>query len=142
MKEVVKKVRLLQNVDADMIAVNKDHYFPEAYVVDLPLESVPDHIWQDIFERLWKSSRHLWDRKLFVIGSKLRLVTTIDDIEDKIDWIRHVIERTNEEIEKYNLEVKELETQAKEGEHARAFEKERTNVDLVREILRKRMSSG
>jgi hypothetical protein len=42
------------------------------------------------------------DRKLFVVGEKLRLVTTINDIEDKLDWVRQVIERTNRDIDEYN----------------------------------------
>lgn len=54
--------------------------------------------------REWKSGRHLWDRKLFVVGEKLRLVTTVNDIEDKLDWVRQVIERTNRDIDEYNQE--------------------------------------
>jgi len=54
---------------------------------------VPDHVWQYIFERKWKSSRHLWDRKLFVIGDKLRLVTTADEFEDKLDWVGQVMRK-------------------------------------------------
>ena len=76
---------LSESIDADTVAISKDHYFANAFVVDLPLGTVPDHVWQDIFEREWKSGRHLWDRKLFVVGEKLRLVTTVNDIEDKLD---------------------------------------------------------
>ena len=62
------------HIEADKIVIKKDHYFSNAYIIDRPLDSIPDHIWQDIFERQWKSSRHLWDRKLSVVGNKLRLV--------------------------------------------------------------------
>jgi len=78
MKEIAKKVKLSKPFDVDKITIKRDRYFPSAYIIDLPLDSIPDHIWQDIFERTWKASRHLWDRKLFVISDKLRLVTTAD----------------------------------------------------------------
>lgn len=102
MREVARKVRLSESIDADTVAIGKDYYFANAFVVDLPLETVPDHVWQDIFEREWKSGRHLWDRRLFVVGEKLRLVTTVNDIEDKLDWVKQVIERTNRDIDECN----------------------------------------
>ncbi|MGQ9539214.1 MAG: hypothetical protein ACUVTE_06520 [Candidatus Bathycorpusculaceae bacterium] len=76
MSEKAKKINLLKPFDVSKISIEKDRYFYDAYILDLPLDAVPDHIWQDIFEREWKSSRHLWDRKLFIIGDKVRLVTT------------------------------------------------------------------
>ena len=114
LREVAKKVRLSESIDADTVAISKDHYFANAFVVDLSLEAVPDHVWQDVFEREWKSGRHLWDRKLFVVGEKLRLVTTVNDIEDKLDWVRQVIERTNRDIDEYNQEVVAREAQIKD----------------------------
>ena len=59
MREVARKVRLSESIDADTVAISKDQYFANAFVVDLPLEAVPDHVWQDVFEREWKSGRHL-----------------------------------------------------------------------------------
>lgn len=76
MTDKSQKVNILKPFDADNISVKKDRYFSDAFIVDLPLESAPDHIWIDIFEHEWKSSRHLWDRKIFVIGDKVRLLTT------------------------------------------------------------------
>ena len=87
MKETVKQVKLLEPVDVDNITIKRDHYFRKAYIIDLPLDSTPDHVWQDIFEREWKSSRHLWDRKLFTIGDKLRLVTTANEIAEKAEHV-------------------------------------------------------
>lgn len=141
MKEIVKRVKLLECVDVDNIAIRRDQYFSNAYVIDLPLDSVPDHVWQDIAEREWKSSRHLWDRKLFVVGDKLRLVTTIDNIEDKVDWVRYIVERTNGAIDEYNREVEADESKEEEEPESHVFEEDRANVETIREIMRKRFGT-
>jgi len=137
MKEIVKQIKLLEPVDADNITIKRDHYFRRAYTIDLPLDSTPDHVWQEIFEREWKSSRQLWDRKLFTMGDKLRLVTTADEIEEKLDWVKQVLEQTNKGIEKYNLEVEAREAQMGEQVKKQMLEKE-AKVEDIRNVLRKR----
>jgi KaiC/GvpD/RAD55 family RecA-like ATPase len=97
---------------------------------------VPDHVWQDIFEREWKSSRHLWDRKLFIVGDKVRLITTEEDFEEKLDWIENVINQTNKAIDEYNRGV----AAAKEVEVRKAAWEERATIERLREILAKRFS--
>jgi len=101
----VKKINLQESVSIDNITVRKDHYFPNAYIIDIPLDSEPDHVWQDIFEREWRTSKHLWDRKIFIIGDTLRLVTTPEEMEEKIGWIKQVVLSTNRNIEDYNKGV-------------------------------------
>ena len=131
-KELVKKVNLQEPVEIDKINIVKDHYFSNAYIIDLPLDSAPDHAWQDIFEREWTTSRDLWERKLFVIGNKLRLVSTTNQIEDKIDWIKQVIAKTNEEVDEYNKTAsadKQLKKQT--------FEEDNANVEMIRQLLKK-----
>lgn len=136
MKEVAKKVKLKEHVDTNTITINRDGYFRSAYVIDLPLDSVPDHVWQDILDREWKASLRLWDRKLFVVGDKLRLVTTLDDIEGKLDWIKQVIERTNEGIDEYNKELNALKAQKEEETH-KQIKEEQASIDSIRASLRK-----
>jgi len=131
MKEIAKKVKLLKPFDVDKITIKRDRYFPNAYIIDLPLDSMPDHIWQDIFERTWKSSRHLWDRKLFVIGDKLRLVTTADEFGDKLDWIEQVIEETNKGIDEYDRRVQ------KEEMHRQTLWEEKARVERMKDALRR-----
>ena len=139
MKEIAKKVKLSKPFDVDKITIKRDHYFPSAYIIDLPLDSVPDHIWQDIFERTWKASRHLWDRKLFVIGDKLRLVTTVDEFGDKLDWIAQVIKETNKGIDEHNLAVqKEEEIRTKEEMEKQKRWEEKSQMEMMRATLRKR----
>jgi hypothetical protein len=141
MTEVVKKIVLLKPFNVDNINISKDHYFRNAYIIDLPLDSAPDHIWLDIFEQKWRSSRHLWDRKVFVIGDKLRLVTTVDEFGEKLDWVEHVIRETNKAVDEYNTAVKmEKELIAKvelEAKKQMLWE-ERARVETLREALRKR----
>jgi hypothetical protein len=131
MKEIAKKVKLSKPFDVDKITIKRDRYFPSAYIIDLPLDSIPDHIWQDIFERTWKSSRHLWDRKLFVIGDKLRLVTSADEFGDKLDWIEQVIKETNKGIEEYDRMAQKEEMQRQ------TLWEEKARVEMMRDALRR-----
>lgn len=141
MKEKAKKVELLKPLDVDKIIIKRDHYFSSAYLIDLPLDSMPDHVWQDIFERTWKSSRHLWDRKIFVIGNKLRLVTTANEIEDKLDWIEQVIKKTNKGIDEHNLVAqKKEEIRIEEESKKQKLWETRARVETMREALRKKFA--
>jgi len=135
MKEIVRKVTLSKPFDVDKIAIDRDHYFRSAYVVDLPLNLTPDHVWQDIFEQKWRSSRHLWDRKLFVIGDKLRLLTTADEFEETLDWIEQVIDETNKAIDEYNRAA-----QITEETFKQQLWEERATVEGLRATLKKRFT--
>lgn len=141
MVEMAKKVKLLEPIDASTVNIIRDHYFRNAYIIDLPLDSTPDHIWQEIFEREWKLTRHLWDRKLYVVGDKLRLVTSPQDIEDKLDWVKQIIIRTNSSVDEYIKEVEAQALQAKEQWKTRSTEEEKTPVDMIRETIRKRLGT-
>jgi len=142
MGEIGRKVKLLKPFDVDLVTIRKDRYFTNAYVIDLPLDSIPDHVWQDIFERTWKSSRHLWDRKLFVIGDKLRIVTTPDEFEQKLDWIEQIIGETNKGVEEYNLAAqKKEEIRIREEIRRQRVWDEKARVEMIKETLRKKFSS-
>ena len=134
MDGIVKKVALLKPFDINNINIKRDRYFPNAYIIDLPLDSIPDHIWQSIFEQKWKSSRHLWDRKLFVIGDKLRLVTSPDNFEEKLEWIEQVIEATNKAIDEYNAAIEE----EKSIKSSKAIWEEKAQIEALKKILRQR----
>ena len=139
MKEIAKKVKLLKPFDVDKITIKIDRYFPNAYIIDLPLDSMPDHVWQDIFEQKWKSSRHLWDRKLFVMGDRLRLVTTSDEFGDKLDWIEQVIQETNKGIDEHINAVRiEEEKRAKEELKKQKSWDEKARVEMIKDALRRK----
>ena len=141
MKELAKKVKLQDFVDAENVSISKDHYFSNAYIVDLPLQTIPDHAWQDIFDREWKSTRRLWDRKLFVVGDKLRLLTTLEDFEAKFEWVKQVIERTNKAVDEYNREAEAREAQLEDEKRTRVLEEEEAGIDSIRDTLRKRFTT-
>jgi hypothetical protein len=138
MSEKAKKVNLLKPFDASKISIERDRYFHGAYIVDLPLETTPDHVWQDIFDREWKSSRHLWDRKLFIVGDKIRLITTEEDFKEKLDWVEHVINQTNKAVDEYNRSIEA----AKELEIKRTAWEDRAAIERMREILLKKFSQA
>lgn len=141
---MVKKARLAETLEAKDIEIKRDSYFVNAYTVDLPLDSIPDHVWQDIFEKQWKSSRHLWERKLFVVGDKLRLVTPPDEMEKKLDWVKKIVDQTNLEVTEFNREAEAREVQISQTEAElteQILEKERRTVEIIRDILRKRFKT-
>lgn len=138
MKEKIKEVKLLKPFDVDKIIIKRDGYFTNAYIIDLPLDSMPDHVWQDIFDRTWKSSRHLWDRKLFVLSDKLRLVTSVDEFEDKLNWIEQVIKETNKAINEYNRGAQEEEKARIEEEiEKQKLWEEKASIEMIRNNLRR-----
>jgi hypothetical protein len=136
MAEYARKVRLVKPIDVEKITITRDRYFANAYIIDLPLDAVPDHVWQDIFEREWRASRHLWDRKLFVLGDRLRLVTSMDGLEEKLNWVKQVIERTNKLVDEYDREAQAHLIQMEEQKD-RAVLEDKAHIEMIRSMLRK-----
>jgi hypothetical protein len=141
MKELVKKVKLCEPVDIETLKISRDHYFLNAFVIELPLDSTPDHVWQDMFEQEWRSSRHLWDRKLFIVGDKLRLVTSQADMEDKLDWVRQIVAQTNNRVDEYHKEMETNTAQLDEQAKRQIEWTERANVDTIRDMVRKHLGA-
>ena len=88
MRRTGKKVNLKEPVDVNKIRIEKDIFLTNAFVVEFPLDFQPDYVWQTFFEQEWRSSLHLWERKVTIIGNKLLLITTPSGIEEKIDWLK------------------------------------------------------
>lgn len=137
-RELCRKIKLLEPIDADKIRISRDHYFKGAYVIDLPLDSVPNHVWQDIFDREWRASRRMWDRKLFIVGNKLRLITTANELEEKITWIKQLIQQTNKEIDEYN-QTTPVEKQLKK---TTALAEEKVEIEAVRDVLKSKLGAS
>jgi len=144
MKKEVRKTVIIEPLDADRVNISRDHYFPDAYVIDLLLDSTPDHVWLDIFEREWKTSRQLWDRKIFIIGDRLRLISTAYGLEEKLDWVKQVIDRTNAGVAKYNREAALHKAQLKGqvGRRTVKEDEEKASVEMIRETLRKKFGTS
>jgi len=71
-----------------------------------------------------------------VVGDKLRLVTSVNEIEEKLDWVKQVVERTNKRVDEYNLEAEARATQIGEQMRKRVLE-EKARVERIRDRLRK-----
>lgn len=132
MARLGKKV-YLASINVDKIPIRQDVFFSGAYVIELPLESQPDYVWQTIFEQEWKSSLQLWERKVVVLGDKLMLVTTPTEIDEKIDWLKKIIESTNMRVDKFNQTQLTMEA----AERAEAL---RTHENIIRDSLRTRFA--
>ena len=128
-----KKVNLKESIEVDKIPIRKDSFSRNAYVIELPLDSQPDYVWQVIFEREWKLSLDLWERKVVIIGDKLLLITTPTEIEEKIDWLKNVIETTNMHVERFNQTQQII----KEAEKTEALRK---HENIIRDALRTKLS--
>ena len=128
-----KKVSLMESIEVDKIPIRKDSFSRNAYVIELPLDSQPDYVWQIIFEREWKISLDLWERKVVIVGDKLLLITTPTEIEEKIEWLRKVIKTTNMNVEKINQTQRVI----KEAEKTEALRK---HENIIRDALRTKLS--
>ena len=135
MRRLGKKVNLMKSIDVDKIPIRRDSFFTNAYVIELPLDSQPDYVWQTIFEQEWKSSLHLWERKIVIVGDKLLLITTPNEIEEKVGWLKRVIESTNTRVEEFNQTQKIMKKAAK-------AEEKRKHENTIRDALRMRLALG
>lgn len=131
--EPTKKVHLKKPVDVDKIKIKKDRFFANAYTIEFELDSQPDHVWHTFFEREWKLSRHLWDRKVVILGDKLLLITTPNHVEDKVSWLKEIIDATNKRVEEYI----EAEKEREERETRKVRADESVAIEKIREALRR-----
>jgi hypothetical protein len=137
---MAKSVRILTPFDTSKISVNQNPTFPNAYIVDLPLDSVPDREWRDAFDLKWKSSRDLWDRKLSLIQDKVRLVTTADEFVEKLDWVEKTIHETNDAIKDQVRIIGREKEMIREATAKQALQMDMRGSEMILETLRKRFS--
>jgi len=133
MRRLGKKVNLREPIDVDKIRIGRDIFLTNAFVIEFPLDSQPDYVWQTFFEQEWKSSLHLWERKAVIVSDKLLLITSPTEIEEKIDWLKRMIESTNMRVERFNQTQQILE-EAKEAEELRKHE------NIIRGALRAKLA--
>ncbi len=123
----------MKSMDVDKIPIRRDSFLTNAYVIELPLDCIPSYEWQTVFEQEWKSSLHLWERKVVVVGDKLHLVTTPTEIGEKIDWLKRMIESTNARVEELNRTQK-IKEERVEAEELRKHE------NTIRDAIRAKMA--
>ena len=133
MVKLAKKVNLMKSIDVDKIPIERDSFIPNAYTIELPLDSQPDYVWRTLFEQEWKLSLHLWERKAVIIGNKLLLITNPNEMQEKIDWLRRVIESTNLRVERFNEARQIIEEKGETDVSVR-------HENIIRHALRSRLS--
>lgn len=117
MAESVKRVNIKHPIDAHNISIKEDPFRHNAYVISLPLDSDPSYVWQTLFEQTLSSSLDFWDRKALVAGRELKLMTTQNDLEEKLEWLEGIVDATNRQVEEHNRKTK-WEKQAREPRRA------------------------
>ena len=133
MGRLSRKVNLMKSIDVDKIPIRRDVLLTNAYVIELPLDSQPDYVWRTFSEQEWKSSLHLWERKVVVVGDKLLLITTPTEIGEKVDWVKRMIEATNVRVEEFN-QTQQIIKEAEEAEELRRHE------NIIRDELRMKLA--
>jgi hypothetical protein len=111
--ELTAKVSIKHPIDPQNVTIYKDPFYPDAYIIALPLDSDPSYVWLTLFgQELW-SSLDFWDRKIVVVGREIKLVTTRERVGEKLGWLEERVNATNRRVDEYNRRVK-VEEQAKE----------------------------
>lgn len=106
MSEMSKKVKIKHPLDPNSVSVQKDPFYPSAYIIALPLDSEPSYVWQRLLEQELWSSLDFWDRKVVIVGRELKLVTTRDKVGEKLGWLEELVTHTNNRVEEYNRKVR------------------------------------
>ena len=133
MGRLIKKVYLKKSIDAEKIPIRRDSFLTNAYAIEFPLDSQPSYEWQTLFEQEWKSSLLLWERNVVVVGDKLHLVTTPNEIGEKIGWLKRMVEAANARVEELNKTQRIIEEQV-EAEELRKHE------NIIRDAIRIKMA--
>lgn len=101
-----EKVNIKHPIDPQNITIYKDPFYPDAYIIGLPLDSDPSYVWQRLFEQELWSSLDFWDRKVVIVGRELKLVTTRERVGEKLGWLEELVTATNKRVEDYSRKVK------------------------------------
>lgn len=130
-------IKFLKPFDVSKININEHPNFSGVYVVELPLDSVPDENWREAFEQKWRSSRDLWDRKICLIDNKVRLLSTADYFEEKLDWIERLVDDTNKMVKEYSRVI-EKQNELIRGETAKQLLQVGTSKASMLDVLRRK----
>ena len=131
MVELAKKVNIKHPISVDHVDIRNDQFHPGAYVISLPLDDYPSYAWQTLFEiELW-GSLDFWDRKVIIVENQLKLVTTLSNLQEKLDWLDKIVVATNKRVDAHNRDVK-AEKESKEIE----LEDARTRTTIRNELAK------
>jgi len=119
------------------ININEHPNFSGVYIVELPLDSVPDENWREAFEQKWRSSRDLWDRKICLIDNKVRLLSTADHYTEKLDWIERLVNDTNKMVKEYDRIIEKQSELIKDETAKQLLQMDANKASILDAIRRK-----
>jgi len=131
--ELSEKVNIKHPIGPQSITIYKDPFYPDAYIIGLPLDSDPSYVWQRLFEQEVWSSLDFWDRKVVIVGRELKLVTTRERVGEKLGWLEELVVATNRRVEEHNKKV----TAVKEAADQKLVDEEAIRKELSRWLLRR-----
>lgn len=137
---MAKSVHIMAPFDISRICISQNPAFREAYIVDLPLDSVPDEEWKDAFELKWKSSRDLWDRKLSLVSDKVRLVTSADQFVEKLEWVERTIDDTNKAIKEQVYLIEKEKEMIRDATARQTLQTDMSGVEMIVDTLKRRLN--
>lgn len=133
MAELAKKISIKHPISVEHVSIHNDPFRPGAYVISLPLDAVPSYTWQTLFElELW-SSLDFWDRKVLVVGDQLKLVTTLDKLQEKLNWLEQIVVAANRRVDEHNRNVEA----AKETKELRLADETAIRSELSKWLARR-----
>jgi hypothetical protein len=104
--DLAKKINIRHPIGVDHVDIRNDTFHPGAYVISLPLDGYPSYAWQTLFDlELW-GSLDFWDRKVLVVEDQLKLVTTLNNLQEKLNWLDHIVVATNKRVDEHNRDVR------------------------------------
>ena len=122
----------LKLIDPDKLKIGRSVWLRDGYDFELELDSIPDPVWVQIFERERQASPNTLKGPVSVAVDKLEVSTLPDEIKGKIEWIRGLVDFTNQGVEEYNEQV----MQKIEADEQKRL-KEPETIKKMREALKK-----
>jgi len=120
------KVNIKRPADVNSVEIQRDPFHPAAYVISLALDSEPSYVWLTLFQQELWSSLDFWDRKVVITGKALKLVTTPENVKEKLHWLEQIVVATNKRVEDHNKQARA----EKDASKAKLLEEEAIRKDL------------
>ena len=127
MNQHVEKVNIKHVPHPKHVDIQKDPFYPAAYIITLPLDSDPSYVWHTFFEQALWSSLNFWDRKVLIVGRELKLVTTPDRVAEKLQRVEGLVAATNQKVEEYNKKT----TAADDASESKLMDEESIRNDFA-----------
>jgi len=122
----------LKPIDPDKLKIERSVWLHDGYDFELELDSIPDPVWVQIFERERQASLNTLKGPVSVAVDKLEVSTSPDEIKGKIEWVKGLVDSTNQGVEEYNEQVMQ---KIEADEQKRMREPE--TIKKMREALKK-----